>query len=251
MPEPIRAELRPYQIEGYHFLAYLTTNRFGGVLADDMGLGKTLQALVWIAWLRAEANGKAQPSLVVCPKSVTDNWVAEAERFYPSLRVRRWTGEAADRADGRAGARPTSSSSTTRSSARSRRPSPRSPGRPRSWTRRNTSRTPTRRPPRPPARCKADYRLALTGTPIENRLLDLWSIFGFAMPGVLGNRAEFLRRFNAQDDPLARRRLGRARPPLPVAPHQGPGRQGPARPRGGGFALRDGRRAARRSTAPS
>ena len=60
---------------------------------------------------------------------------------------------------------------------------------------------------------KADYRLALTGTPIENRLLDLWSIFGFAMPGVLGNRAEFLRRFNAQDDPLARRRLAaRVRP---------------------------------------
>ena len=60
---------------------------------------------------------------------------------------------------------------------------------------------------------QAEHRLALTGTPIENRLLDLWSIFAFAMPGALGNRAHFLRRFNAQDDPLARRRLAaRVRP---------------------------------------
>src|SRR5205814_6123898 len=60
---------------------------------------------------------------------------------------------------------------------------------------------------------KADHRLALTGTPIENRLLDLWSIFGFAMPGALGSRAHFLRRFDAKDDPLARRRLAaRVRP---------------------------------------
>src|SRR5205823_947353 len=70
-------------------------------------------------------------------------------------------------------------------------------------------------PPLPPAAraLKADHRLALTGTPIENRLLDLWSIFGFAMPGALGSRAHFLRRFDAKDDPLARRRLAaRVRP---------------------------------------
>jgi SNF2 family DNA or RNA helicase len=60
---------------------------------------------------------------------------------------------------------------------------------------------------------KAEHRLALTGTPIENRLLDLWSIMSFAMPGALGNRAHFLRRFDAKDDPLARRRLAaRVRP---------------------------------------
>ena len=154
LPENIRAEIRPYQTEGFHFLAYLTTNRFGGVLADDMGLGKTLQALAWIAWLRsggsrwasvspatvpagilpgrragfplaeksgtkpatlefrtalpnfrANPDGKLPPSaagetpaatlpsLVVCPKSVMDNWRAEAERFYPGLRVRFWRGE--------------------------------------------------------------------------------------------------------------------------------------------------------------
>jgi superfamily II DNA or RNA helicase len=212
VPEPIRAELRPYQVEGYHFLAYLTTNRFGGVLADDMGLGKTLQALVWIAWLRAEANGKAQPSLVVCPKSVTDNWVTEAEHFYPSLRVRRWTGEAAD------------ALTTVRDEAdiivinyaqlRSLSPAIAKV----SWQaaildEAQYIKNPDSQTAQAARALTADYRLALTGTPIENRLLDLWSIFGFAMPGVLGNRAEFLRRFNAQDDPLARRRLAaRVRP---------------------------------------
>ena len=212
VPEVIRAELRPYQVEGYHFLAYLTTNRFGGVLADDMGLGKTLQALVWIAWLRAEANGKAQPSLVVCPKSVTDNWVAEAEHFYPSLRVRRWTGETAD------------ALTTARDEAdiivinyaqlRSLSPAIAKV----SWQaaildEAQYIKNPDSQTAQAARALTADYRLALTGTPIENRLLDLWSIFGFAMPGVLGNRAEFLRRFNGQDDPLARRRLAaRVRP---------------------------------------
>src|SRR5262249_43181804 len=113
VPGHIAAQLRPYQIEGFHFLAYLTANRFGGVLADDMGLGKTLQTLTWLPWLRlggpatpdgapaashpANLNGAAAPSalpaLVVCPKSVMDNWRTEAERFCPGLRVRLWRGE--------------------------------------------------------------------------------------------------------------------------------------------------------------
>jgi superfamily II DNA or RNA helicase len=212
VPEPIRAELRPYQVEGYHFLAYLTTNRFGGVLADDMGLGKTLQALVWIAWLRAEANGKAQPSLVVCPKSVTDNWVAEAEHFYPSLRVRRWTGEGADALT----AARDEADIIVINYAQLRSLSPaiaKVPWQAAILDEAQYIKNPDSQTAQAARALTADYRLALTGTPIENRLLDLWSIFGFAMPGVLGNRADFLRRFNAQDDPLARRRLAaRVRP---------------------------------------
>src|SRR5438552_17517408 len=86
IPLGIRAELRPYQVEGFHFLAYLTANRFGGVLADDMGLGNTLQTLTWLAWLRGgsadlspagnvhQTKGSGNdvgilPSLVVCPES--------------------------------------------------------------------------------------------------------------------------------------------------------------------------------------
>src|ERR1019366_4685879 len=119
LPAGVTAQLRPYQLEGFHFLAYLSTNRFGGILADDMGLGKTLQTLAWLLWLREQhqtsrvtdhgsritpASSAAiphsalrtphsiPPTLVVCPKSVMDNWRAEAAQFTPSLRVKLWPG---------------------------------------------------------------------------------------------------------------------------------------------------------------
>jgi hypothetical protein len=65
LPAGLKAELRPYQVEGFHFLAYLSANHFGGVLADDMGLGKTLQTLTWLAWLRAEEGNAGKVALVV------------------------------------------------------------------------------------------------------------------------------------------------------------------------------------------
>ncbi len=215
-PAAINAEMRPYQTEGFHFLAYLTENRFGGVLADDMGLGKTLQTLAWLAWLR-EVTLNSQPStlnpsLVVCPKSVTDNWRAEAERFYPSLRVRIWRGE------------PVEELSAARENfdlivinySQLRFLSPAIADV--QWQaaildEAQYIKNPDSQTAQAARALKADFRLALTGTPIENRLLDLWSIFSFAMPGALGNRAHFLRRFDDQDDPLARRRLAaRVRP---------------------------------------
>jgi SNF2 family DNA or RNA helicase len=216
LPTAIRAEMRPYQSEGFHFLAYLASNRFGGVLADDMGLGKTLQALAWLAWLR-ETTRNAQPpglnsSLVVCPKSVMDNWHAEAERFYPNLRVRLWRGE------------PTAKLFAARENsdllvinyAQLRFLSPDIASVP--WLaaildEAQYIKNPSSQTAQAARALKAEHRLALTGTPIENRLLDLWSIFGFAMPGALGNRTHFLRRFDGKDDPLARRRLAaRVRP---------------------------------------
>jgi hypothetical protein len=216
LPPTIHAEMRPYQTEGFHFLAYLASNRFGGVLADDMGLGKTLQTLAWLAWLR-ETTLNAQPptlnaSLVVCPKSVMDNWHAEAERFYPNLRVRLWRGE------------PVAELSAARESsdllvinyAQLRSLSPDIANAP--WLaaildEAQYIKNPDSQTAQVARALKAEHRLALTGTPIENRLLDLWSIFGFAMAGALGNRAHFRRRFDAKDDPLARRRLAaRVRP---------------------------------------
>lgn len=211
VPPGIQAQLRPYQVEGFHFLAYLTSNRFGGILADDMGLGKTLQTLAWLIWARGEAGPKCAPSLVVCPKSVMETWCGEAARFAPGLRVKLWRGtdpealrsmlEDTDllvlnyaqlRALGEGigalrwqavildeGQHIKNPDSQTAQVARA---------------------------------LKADYRLALSGTPIENRLMDLWSLMAFAMPGVLGSRAQFGRQFNLAD-PLARRRLAaRVRP---------------------------------------
>ena len=216
LPPGIRAEMRPYQTDGYHFLAYLTANRFGGVLADDMGLGKTLQTLVWLAWLR-ETSLNSQPStlnpsLVVCPKSVTDNWRAEAERFYPGLRVRIWRGEPA----GELAAARESADLIVINYAQLRFLSPAIAQA--QWLaaildEAQCIKNPDSQTAQAARALQAGHRLALTGTPIENRLLDLWSIFAFAMPGALGNRAHFIRRFNAQDDPLARRRLAaRVRP---------------------------------------
>ena len=216
LPPAIRAEMRTYQTEGFHFLAYLASNRFGGVLADDMGLGKTLQTLAWLAWLR-ETTLNAQPptlnsSLVVCPKSVMDNWQAEAGRFYPNLRVRLWRNEPA----GELSAARENSDLLVINYTQLRSLSPDIASAP--WLaaildEAQYIKNPDSQTAQAARALKADHRLALTGTPIENRLLDLWSIFGFAMPGALGSRAHFLRRFDAKGDALARRRLAaRVRP---------------------------------------
>lgn len=213
VPDSVRAELRPYQVEGYHFLAYLSANRFGGILADDMGLGKTLQAITWLNHLRQQPNPSTRVTLVVCPKSVTDNWRAESERFTTGVRVRIWH---------------TNNNGNTVADAIA-----------------NTDilvinyaqlrnlqdqlarihwlavildegqyiKNPQSQTARAACALKSDHRLVLTGTPIENRLLDLWSLMSFAMPGVLGNRASFARNFSQENDPLARRRLSaRVRP---------------------------------------
>jgi hypothetical protein len=211
LPTGIQAELRPYQLEGFHFLAYLTANRFGGILADDMGLGKTLQTLTWLVWLRGQPDG-ARPSLVVCPKSVTDNWRAEVEHFAPGLRVRVWHRTDVDRLP----AELNSADLHVINYAQLR-----SIGDALAKKRflavildeGQFIKNPTSITARLAIGLRAAHRLVLTGTPIENRLLDLWSLMAFAMPGVLGPRAEFARLYDAKDDPHARRRLSaRVRP---------------------------------------
>jgi SNF2 family DNA or RNA helicase len=214
LPSSIGATLRPYQTEGFHFLAYLTANRFGGVLADDMGLGKTLQTLAWLASLRETAASvqSPRPALVVCPKSVMDNWRGEAERFYPGLQVRLWDGEPAEKLQ--AAFAETDLLVVNYSQLRALSPQIAMC----QWLavildEAQYIKNPDSQTAQAARALPSEHRLALTGTPIENRLLDLWSIFSFAMPGVLGNRSHFLQRFDAKDDPLARRRLSaRVRP---------------------------------------
>ena len=234
VPAGISALLRPYQLEGFHFLAYLTANRFGGVLADDMGLGKTLQALTWLSWLRGQsglslgpeptpAAGSPppavplpalvlMPSLVVCPKSVMDNWRAEAQRFCAGLRVRLWRGE--ESAELEAARAEADLIVVNYSQLRSLSPAIAQ----HRWQavildEAQYIKNPDSQTAQAARALPADHRLALTGTPIENRLLDLWSIFAFAMPGVLGSRAHFTRSYAQDEDPFARRRLSaRVRP---------------------------------------
>lgn len=218
LPAAIQATLRPYQVDGFHFLAYLAANRFGGVLADDMGLGKTVQTLTWLAWLRATqaAEAPAQqplPSLVVCPKSVMENWHSEAARFYPELGVRFWkpSADLAEWTRARADA-----GLLVLNYAQLRLLTPEQLARP--WLaavldEAQAVKNPTSLTAQTARTLVASHRLALTGTPIENRLLDLWSIMAYAMPGALGARNAFLRTYDAASDGLARRRLSaRVRP---------------------------------------
>jgi SNF2 family DNA or RNA helicase len=216
IPATINAQLRPYQLEGFHFLAYLSTNRFGGVLADDMGLGKTLQSLAWLAWLRETERAQdpassPAPVLVVCPKSVQDNWRSETARFCPDLRVAVWSRDDAGKSGLEGGADVLvihyqqlrlHEEALTRQR----------------WLavildEAQAIKNPTSQSARAACALQSSHRLALSGTPVENRLLDLWSIMGFAMPGILGNRTHFAKHFDAKEDPLARRRLAaRVRP---------------------------------------
>ncbi len=214
LPAGIQAELRPYQVEGFHFLAYLVTNGFGGILADDMGLGKTVQTLTWLAWLRvegAQAEQRNWPSLVVCPKSVQDNWRSEAARFYPELRVRVWGPDTLKREDSFTAADLHILNYVQLRAVEDRLQRVRflaailDEG--------QNIKNPSSQSAQVARSLQASHRLVLTGTPIENRLMDLWSLMAFAMPGVLGPRSGFGRLYDAKGDPWARTRLAaRLRP---------------------------------------
>jgi hypothetical protein len=218
LPAGITAQLRPYQLEGFHFLAYLSTNRFGGILADDMGLGKTLQTLAWLLWLREQKpagdghGANPLPSLVVCPKSVMDNWHAEAARFAPGLRVKSWPASEIETFRDRLAEADLHvlNYSQLRILGESLLPT--------RWQavildEGQYIKNPNSQTAQVARALHPEHRLILSGTPIENRLLDLWSLMSFAMPGVLSSRAQFARLYDAKGDPFARRRLSsRVRP---------------------------------------
>lgn len=210
IPKGIRSELRPYQEDGFKFLAFLAHNQFGGVLADDMGLGKTLQALTWLTWLKLSQPAEESENfrcLVVCPKSVMHVWEQEVkihssklsiaifdpERFYVAafqaagidilvanysqLRIHRdfflkqsWTVSILDEAQ--------------------------------------YIKNPTSQTAKTARELNSKHRIALTGTPVENRATDLWSIFSYAMPGLLGSKANFAKQYK-ETDPQTPARLAK------------------------------------------
>lgn len=205
VPAGLRATLRPYQREGFHFLAFLSANQLGGVLADDMGLGKTVQTLAWLLWL-AKRQAATEPLrvLVVCPKSVVGNWEAETARFAPALKTLRFSPKMAAVPPARKHPQVVLANYTQlRLGADyfSRQ----------QWhavilDEGQFIKTPTSKVAQIARNLPGEQRLILTGTPIENRLLDLWSLFAFAMPGLLGTQAAFKRHYS-QENPLALTRL--------------------------------------------
>jgi superfamily II DNA or RNA helicase len=220
LPKSLQADLRPYQKDGFDFLAHLVQVRLGGILADDMGLGKTLQTLTWLAWLKERNTKNPKPSLVICPASVLHNWRREAERFTPNMKVL------------------VLESGAARHNLRKQIPEHDLIVTNYALLRRDLEelqkfsfravildeaqfiKNPGAQITQSVKQVKCEHKLALTGTPLENRLLDLWSIVDFIQPSYLGNQEQFLTTYeprgeNAESEQrIARRRLSAKLRPL-------------------------------------
>jgi superfamily II DNA or RNA helicase len=192
---PLAETLREYQLAGFEWLTRLAANNLGGILADEMGLGKTVQTL---AFLRAHQG--AGPALVVCPTSLVTNWENEARKFTPELKT--LVLEGADRAARFKSI--TDADIVITSYALLRRDIE---------TLREINfatavldeaqhiKNPETQNAQAAYALRAPHRFVLTGTPMENSVRDLWSIMNFALPGYLGNRADFRERYEL---PIAR-----------------------------------------------
>lgn len=191
VPETPLGELRPYQKEGFYWLCFLHRYRFGGILADDMGLGKTLQVLALV-----KSIAKEGPVLVVCPRSLIYNWAAEIEKFYPGTGYMVYHGspEAREKLRKLFGGQEmviTTYDMVVNDAEALR-----------EYTfdycildeAQHIKNTQTQRA-RECKKINARHRLVLTGTPVENRLEDLWSLFDFLMPGFLGNQNQFKEKY--------------------------------------------------------
>ena len=189
LPGALQAELRDYQIEGYRWMARRARAGAGCCLADDMGLGKTLQAL---ALLVKEA--KQGPHLVVCPTSVCGNWVAQIGRFAPTLQV--VTLEGKHRAQQLAGLQAGSVALCSyRILLQDQEHLQKVEWNAVVLDEAQFIKNPDSKAARAAFSLCSRIRLATTGTPIENRLLELWSIFNFLNPGLLGSLSSFQKRF--------------------------------------------------------
>ena len=194
VPAGLEATLRGYQEDGFRWLGTLERLGFGGILADDMGLGKTLQVIAHV--LAQKEDGRGGCTLVVCPASLVYNWMSEISRFAPGLVAVAVLGTKAARRvliGGHEGVDVlVTSYDLLRRDVEEYAPL-------------HLARVvldeaqyiknPKAQVTRAVKCLDADVRLALTGTPIENRLAELWSIFDFLMPGYLGTREQFAKRY--------------------------------------------------------
>lgn len=196
-PPELRGSLRDYQRRGVAWLAYLESLDLNPCLADDMGLGKTLEVIVRLLDERGSTEPLA-PTLVIAPTSVLGNWRKEIERFAPSLRtfVHQGSGRASDERLFRDACQACDVVITSFALARLDEKLLRGV----KWGRvvvdeAQNIKNPQAAQTKAITRIESPRRLALTGTPVENRLRDLWSIFNFLNPGYLGKEAQFRKNF--------------------------------------------------------
>ena len=197
----LQGTLRPYQQAGVQWLYLLTQLRLGACLADDMGLGKTIQVLSLLLMLKNEARDKRKPCLLVAPASLLANWASEISRFAPSLKARVAHPSAApaerlnaEEAGHPADADPLADVDMVITSYGFLARSPwlgTVPWRLVVLDEAQAIKNPAAKQTKMVKQLRADTRIALTGTPIENRLGDLWSIFDFINPGLLGSSTQF------------------------------------------------------------
>lgn len=200
LPKKLTASLRDYQVKGFQWLVSLYRLGFGGILADDMGLGKTVQMIALIAHIyeQEEAEADHKPTLIVCPASLLYNWQYEFKRFAPEIRTRVITGE------GRARKKQLEEATDAQVWITSY-----------DMLRRDLElylsksfalqvldeaqyiKNQSTKTARSVKRIPTAHRFALTGTPVENHLGELWSIFDFLMPGYLYNRTRFHKLFES------------------------------------------------------
>lgn len=193
LPPHLNALMRPYQKEGFSFLYRVTERGFGACLADDMGLGKTLQAIAWLDVLRREGRLNGLPALIVAPASLLSNWKEEAKRFAPELALRIMHPSVPDSwLPGENPLRENCHAVITTYGMAARTPSLaelyfpviildeaqaiKNAGSARSRAIRSLH---------------GERRAALSGTPVENNLNELWSLMEFLNPGLLGSRKSF------------------------------------------------------------
>ncbi|WP_411169982.1 SNF2-related protein [Clostridium sp. MB05] len=195
LPKDLNANLRDYQIKGYNWLRTIESLGFGGILADDMGLGKTIQTITLLL------SNKNKKSLIIAPTSVVYNWKNEFEKFADGLKIGIIHGSINERNKVKDDYKKYDVLLTTYGTLRSDY----------EWYKdkefdfciideAQNIKNKKSKITELVKSIKANYKLALTGTPIENNLLELWSIFDFIMPGYLYNEERFKNRFLNGDD---------------------------------------------------
>ncbi|MCC5608920.1 DEAD/DEAH box helicase [Nostoc sp. CHAB 5834] len=195
-PAGFKGQLRPYQERGAAWLSFLERWGLGACLADDMGLGKTVQFIAFMLHLK-EQDALENPTLLVCPTSVLGNWEREVNKFAPSLKILQYHGD--KRPKGKAFLEAVkkhdlivTSYSLLHRDIKSLQSVP--------WQiivldEAQNVKNPEAKQSKAVRELEATFRIALTGTPVENRLQELWSILDFLNPGYLGNKQFFQRRF--------------------------------------------------------
>ena len=216
-PQSLHSVLRKYQRDGYRWLRTLDGYGMGGILADDMGLGKTLQVLSYL--LALKEGGQPLPSLIVCPASLVLNWEEECKKFTPQLTCVAMDGDAAHRAV--LARRWAEADLVVTSYDLLRRDEDRYAEQPFYaciLDEAQAIKNHTTQKYKAVCQVRSQVRFALTGTPVENRLGELWSIFSFLMPGYLPPYKNFCARFEKpivqEEDANAVRRLNQLTGPF-------------------------------------